>query len=55
MGALLLAHTVWRRPTTYEQLKGAEEFAFVVTDIEDSTGLSQQDPAAFKQVGRGGG
>ena len=34
----------------YERLKAAEEFAFVVTDIQDSTELSQQDPAAFQQL-----
>lgn len=39
--------------TTYEGLKNAEEFAFVVTDVESSTELSQQDPEAFKQVGGG--
>lgn len=39
------------RPSTYEQLKESEEFAFVVTDIESSTELSQQDPIAFQQVG----
>lgn len=33
-----------------ETLKGSKEFAFVVTDIEDSTALSQQDPVAFQQV-----
>lgn len=33
-------------------MKAAEEFAFVVTDIEDSTSLSQQDAAGFKQVRR---
>lgn len=38
------------RPSTYEQLKESEEFAFVVTDIQDSTELSQQDPLAFQQA-----
>ena len=41
---------LWPRPSTYEQLKESEEFAFVVTDIESSTELSQQDPIAFQQV-----
>ena len=38
------------RPSTYDQLKEADEFAFVVTDIESSTELSQQDPLAFQQA-----
>ncbi|KIY96019.1 adenylate cyclase [Monoraphidium neglectum] len=38
------------RRSTYEQLKESEEFAFVVTDIESSTELSQQDPIAFQQM-----
>jgi hypothetical protein len=40
------------RKGTYQQLKEAKDFAFVVTDIESSTELSQQDPEAFRQVVR---
>lgn len=40
------------RVAGYDAMKAAEEFAFVVTDIEDSTSLSQQDAAGFKQVRR---
>jgi hypothetical protein len=38
------------RLTTYEQLKVSDDFAFVVTDIESSTELSQADPLAFQQA-----
>ncbi len=34
-----------------DSLRQTKEFAFVVTDIEDSTLLSHQDPGAFQQVG----